>query len=172
MPSFEATRLARNNRDWYQLIDLCTIFDTLIGDHQSVYDPKDPNDRLLLGMKGTVVKSPDIQEQQSIELIFSKFKELGSARQTYLWFVEENISVPVNSKRDIEGARRRWQLPSYSFIIQLLHNPFYAGVYAYGRRGSRVKYVDGRIKKTVGHYKPIDQWEVLIKDHHHVQICR
>ena len=52
--SLEATRLARNNRDWYQLIDLCTIFDTLIGDHQGVYDPKDLNDRLLLGMKGTM----------------------------------------------------------------------------------------------------------------------
>jgi DNA invertase Pin-like site-specific DNA recombinase len=47
--SLEATRLARNNRDWYQLMDLCTIFDTLIGDYQAVYDPKDPNDRLLLG---------------------------------------------------------------------------------------------------------------------------
>ena len=46
--SLEATRLARNNRDWYHLIDLCTIFDTLIGDHQSIYDPKDVNDRLLL----------------------------------------------------------------------------------------------------------------------------
>jgi DNA invertase Pin-like site-specific DNA recombinase len=205
--SFEATRLARNNRDWYQLIDLCTIFDTLIGDHQSVYDPKDPNDRLLLGMKGTmseaelnliklrmrqgrlskarrgalysmlppgytfsdqeaVVKSPDKQEQQAIELIFSKFKELGSARQTFLWFVEENISVPVNCKRDIEGVGRRWQLPKYGFILQLLRNPFYAGAYAYGRSGSRTNYVDGRIKKTTGHLKPIDQWEVLIKDHH------
>ena len=40
--SLEATRLARNNRDWYHLIDLCTIFDTLIGDHQSIYDPKRP----------------------------------------------------------------------------------------------------------------------------------
>ena len=205
--SFDASRLARNNRDWYQLIDLCTIFDTLIGDHQAVYDPKDPNDRLLLGMKGTlseaelnlikfrmrqgrlskarrgalystlppgyilcddgtVEKSADIREQQAIEFIFSKFKELGSARQTYLWFVEENISVPVNCKRHIEGAKRRWQLPNYSFFLQLLRNPFYAGAYAYGRRGSRVTYVDGHIKKTGGHFKPMEQWEVLIKDHH------
>ena len=50
--------------------------------------------------------------------------------------------------------------------MQLLHNPFYAGAYAYGRRGGRVKYVDGRVKKTQGHHKSIDQWEVLIKDHH------
>lgn len=205
--SLEATRLARNNRDWYHLIDLCMIFDTLIGDHQGVYDPKDPNDRLLLGMKGTmseaelnlikfrmrqgrlskaqrgalyttlppgymlceddgVEKAADIQEQQAIELIFGKFKELGSARQTYLWFVEQNIPVAVNRKRDIEGLRRRWQLPNYSFIIQLLHNPFYAGAYAYGRRTTRVSYADGRIKKTGGHYQPMEQWQVLIKDHH------
>jgi DNA invertase Pin-like site-specific DNA recombinase len=185
--SLEATRLARNNRDWYQLIDLCTIFDTLIGDHQGVYDPKDLNDRLLLGMKGTmseaelnlikfrmrqgrlskarrgalystlppgymlcedgsVEKAADIQEQQAIELIFSKFKELGSARQTYLWFVEQNIAVPVNRKRDIAGAKRRWQLPNYSFIIQLLRNPFYAGAYAYGRRATRTRRRTKRIR--------------------------
>jgi DNA invertase Pin-like site-specific DNA recombinase len=53
--SLEATRLARNNRDWYQHIDLCTIFDAIIGDHQTAYEPKDPNDRLLLGMKGTML---------------------------------------------------------------------------------------------------------------------
>jgi len=205
--SFEATRLAKNNRDWYHLIDLCTIFDTLLGDHQSIYDPKDPNDRLLLGMKGTmseaelnlikfrmrqgrlskarrgalytivppgyildadgvVEKSPDIREQEAIELIFKKFKELGSAKQTHLCFVQENISVPVNCSRDIEGKKRRWQLPTYSFILQLLRNPFYAGAYVYGRRGSRVFYEDGQIKKTNGHFKKPEDWEIFIKDHH------
>ena len=45
--SLEATRLARNNRDWYHLIDLCTIFDTLIGD-KFIYDPNYPNYFLLI----------------------------------------------------------------------------------------------------------------------------
>jgi len=205
--SLEATRLARNNRDWYQLIDLCTIFDTIIGDHNTIYDPKDPNDRLLLGMKGTmseaelnlikfrmrqgrlskarrgalystlppgycvsengeVRKSADMREQQAIELIFNKFTNFRSARQTYMWFAEEGISVPVNCKQDIGNAKRRWKVPNYSFIRQMLRNPFYAGAYAYGKTCRRVSYVDGKIKKTIGHPKSIDQWDVLIKDHH------
>ncbi len=52
--SLEASRSARNNSDWYHLLDLCTLFDTLIADYQTIYDPKDPNDRMVLGMKGTM----------------------------------------------------------------------------------------------------------------------
>jgi len=50
----EASRLARNNGDWYQLIEICGVSRTLIADEQAVYDPRDPNDRLLLGLKGTL----------------------------------------------------------------------------------------------------------------------
>jgi DNA invertase Pin-like site-specific DNA recombinase len=52
--SLEASRLARNNRDWYQLIDLCTLVDTLIIDADGVYNPQLLNDRLVLGLKGTM----------------------------------------------------------------------------------------------------------------------
>ncbi len=50
----EVSRLARNNRDWYQLLDLCGVMDTLIIDAEGIYDPRQPNDRLLLGLKGTM----------------------------------------------------------------------------------------------------------------------
>lgn len=50
----EASRLARNNSDWYRLIEICGISATLIGDESAVYNPRDPNDRLLLGVKGTI----------------------------------------------------------------------------------------------------------------------
>jgi DNA invertase Pin-like site-specific DNA recombinase len=49
---YEASRLARNNADWYALLDLCTLRDTLIADADGVYDPTDYNDRLLLGLRG------------------------------------------------------------------------------------------------------------------------
>ena len=49
----EVSRLARNNTDWYKLLDLCGYTDTLIGDADGIYDPKLFNDRLLLGLKGT-----------------------------------------------------------------------------------------------------------------------
>jgi excisionase family DNA binding protein len=50
----EVSRLARNNTDWYQLLDLCALTDTLIADTDGVYDPAEFNDRLVLGLKGTM----------------------------------------------------------------------------------------------------------------------
>lgn len=50
--SMEASRLARNNADWYQLLDLCAVFGTLIADSERVYDPAIYTDRLLLGLSG------------------------------------------------------------------------------------------------------------------------
>jgi DNA invertase Pin-like site-specific DNA recombinase len=50
----EMSRLARSNKDWHQLLELCAIFRTLLADQDGVYDPTDYNDRLLLGLKGTL----------------------------------------------------------------------------------------------------------------------
>ena len=50
----EVSRLARNNADWYRLLELCGVTDTLIGDSEGVYHPALFNDRLLLGLKGTM----------------------------------------------------------------------------------------------------------------------
>jgi DNA invertase Pin-like site-specific DNA recombinase len=50
----EMSRLARNCRDWHQLLELCAVFDTLIGDADGIYNPREYNDRLLLGLKGTM----------------------------------------------------------------------------------------------------------------------
>ena len=123
--ALEASRLARNNRDWHHLVDLCALTDTLIIDAEGVYDARQLNDRLLLGLKGTmsefelgllhqrarqafeqkvrrghalwelpvgfvrtedhrIEKTPDREVQQALEGVFTKFLELGSARQTTL----------------------------------------------------------------------------------------
>lgn len=50
----EASRLARNGRDWHHLIDLCALTGTLVVDPDGIYDPRVMNDRLLLGLKGTM----------------------------------------------------------------------------------------------------------------------
>jgi DNA invertase Pin-like site-specific DNA recombinase len=50
--SFDASRLARNNRAWYQLLEVCSIFGTLIADGERLYDPRLYHDRLLLGLSG------------------------------------------------------------------------------------------------------------------------
>jgi len=51
---YEVSRVARNCADWYRLLELGAIFDTLIGDADGIYNPRDYNDRLLLGLKGTM----------------------------------------------------------------------------------------------------------------------
>src|SRR5437899_2020768 len=50
----EVSRFARNNREWYQLVEICGIVNTLLIDHETVYDPRNSNDRLLLGLKGNL----------------------------------------------------------------------------------------------------------------------
>ena len=67
----EVSRLARNNADWYQLLDLCGIFDTLIADQDGVYHPSHPNDRMILGLKGTM---------SEVELTVLKSRMLEGAR--------------------------------------------------------------------------------------------
>lgn len=52
--ALEASRLARNNRDWHHLIDLCVLTRTLVVDADGIYDPRQLNDRPLLGLKGTM----------------------------------------------------------------------------------------------------------------------
>jgi DNA invertase Pin-like site-specific DNA recombinase len=52
--AIEASRLARNGRDWHTLIEFCGFVGTIIVDEDGIYDPHHPNDRLLLGVKGTM----------------------------------------------------------------------------------------------------------------------
>jgi DNA invertase Pin-like site-specific DNA recombinase len=52
--AIEASRLARNGRDWHTLIEFCGLVGTILVDEDGVYDPRSPNDRSLLGMKGTM----------------------------------------------------------------------------------------------------------------------
>jgi DNA invertase Pin-like site-specific DNA recombinase len=54
----ELSRLSRNSRDWQQLIEVCRIVDTLLIDQESVYDSRRSNDRLLLGLKGSMRSGP------------------------------------------------------------------------------------------------------------------
>jgi DNA invertase Pin-like site-specific DNA recombinase len=71
--SLEASRLARNGRDWHTLLEFCGLVGTLIVDEDGIYDPRLPNDRLLLGMKGTMSEMEvSVFRQRSIEAIRQK----------------------------------------------------------------------------------------------------
>jgi excisionase family DNA binding protein len=206
----EASRLARNGCDWHHLIELCGLVRTVVIDPDGIYDPCILNDRLLLGLKGTMSEfelnllrqrsleairqkarrgelqfrlpvgyrwtpsgkvevDPDRRVQQAVELIFAKVAELGSARQALLWFRRERVSLP----RKDEGPEQEitWKLPVYNTIWHVLRNPMYAGAYAFGKTESRTKVVDGRARKSEGHFKPIETWMVLLRDHHTGYIC-
>jgi DNA invertase Pin-like site-specific DNA recombinase len=71
--SLEASRLARNGRDWHTLLEFCGLVGTLIVDEEAIYDPRSPNDRLLLGMKGTMSEMElSMFRQRSIEAMRQK----------------------------------------------------------------------------------------------------
>jgi len=69
----EVSRFARNNRDWHQLIEMCRLVDTLLIDHETIYDPRLPNDRFLLGLKGSFSEYElDLLRQRSLEARYAK----------------------------------------------------------------------------------------------------
>lgn len=71
--SIEASRLARNGRDWHTLLEFCGLVSTLIIDEDGIYDPRQPNDRLLLGMKGTMSEMElSVLRQRSHEALRQK----------------------------------------------------------------------------------------------------
>jgi Resolvase, N terminal domain/Recombinase/Recombinase zinc beta ribbon domain len=202
----EASRLARNGRDWHHLIELCALAGTLVIDPEGAYDPRIVNDRLLLGLKGTMSEyelslmrqrglaardskarrgefqymlppgfcwadsgrielDPDEHVQEAVRMVFAKFRELGSARQVFLWFRAATIKMPV-VRRNISVYKVVWKAPAYHTVVQILHNPLYAGAYAFGRTTQRTQIVDGRGHKVSGIRKPEQEWSVLLRDHH------
>lgn len=202
----EASRLARNGRDWHHLIDLCALVGALVIDPEGAYDPRLMNDRLLLGLKGTmseyelsllrqrglaardskaqrgelrfslppgycwdelerIVMDPDERVVDAIRLVFCKFRELASARQVLIWARQAGIKLPVFRQGHV-ARRIEWQYPAYHQVLSILQHPLYAGAYVFGRKTQRTKVVDGRARRTSGHIKPIQAWNVLLRDHH------
>ena len=98
-------------------------------------------------------------------MVFTKFRELGSARQVFLWFRSAAIKMPV-VRRNIGVYKVVWKAPAYHTVVQILHNPLYAGAYAFGRTAQRTQIVDGRAHKVSGIRKPEQEWSVLLRDHH------
>jgi excisionase family DNA binding protein len=204
--AIEASRLARNGRDWHTLLEFCAIVGALIIDEDGIYDPRSSDDQLMLGLKGTfsvmessairqrafqaklekaargelfgliavgyvlgldgrLEKDPNQRTRDSVGLVFSKFRELGSVRQVALWLRRENVCLP---KLTTGGPRRsvEWMLPTYSGLLNMLANPVYAGAYAYGRNGRETKLEDGRRRVRNGVRLPREKWRVLLHDRH------
>src|SRR5712671_6608234 len=174
----EVSRLARNSADWHRLIELCALTATLIVDEDGIYDPAAFNDRLLLGLKGTMSEAelhilkarmrggqlnkakrgelemrppvglvymaegtlgldPDMQVQRALRLVFETFDRTGSAVQTVRFFREQGLMFPRRLLTGSNKGELLWAPPQHSRILQVLHNPRYAGAFAYGRTRTR-----------------------------------
>ncbi len=119
----------------------------------------------VLDLDKKIVKDPDQRIQSAINLIFSKYRETWSGRQTHKWFHENKVTLPVNIRGDGK-AKIGWQLPSHTFIRSVLNNPIYAGVYVYGRKPTTTVFSDGRlIKRCIPKANP-EESRVFIRDHH------
>jgi len=199
----EVSRLARNNADWHRLIELAALSETLILDEDGIYDPAHFNDRLLLGLKGTMSEAelhvlkarlqggirnkarrgelplrlpiglvyrpdgvialdPDQQITQSLGLLFETFRETGSAMAVVKRFRSEGLEFPRRVRRGIGQGDLLWGTLDHSRVLQILHNPRYAGAFVYGRtRSGRT----AELQQT--HVKvPREDWQVLIPNAH------
>jgi len=199
----EMSRLARSNKDWHQLLELCALFRCLLADQDGLYDPTDYNDRLLLGLRGMmseaelhilrgrmyqaalnkarrgelithvplgyirtphgdIAMDPDLEVQDAVKLVFKQFERLGSAMALLRYMLQHDIRLPI---RPIYGPKKgqiEWRRPGYSTITNVLHNPTYAGSYAFGRFQTDPR---RRASGTQGRFlAPIEDWKVLIHD--------
>ena len=198
----EVSRFARNSREWQQLVEVCRVVDTVLIDLDTVYSPRHSNDRLLLGLKGSLneyeldllrqrsvearrakarrgellvaaaagylktdaphlEKDPDRRVQEAITLVFRKFGELGTVRQTLWWFLEHGLQLPVRPA----SGELTWRRPSYGMLYRFLSSPVYGGAYAYGKSERTLHYEQGE-PRAVSRRKPREHWLVLIPNAH------
>jgi DNA invertase Pin-like site-specific DNA recombinase len=199
----ECSRLARNSADWHQLLELCGVTGTLICDEDGLYDPRQFNDRLLLGMKGQmseaelhfikarlrggvlskarrgelqmplpvglvcdrsghVILDPDTAVQQALRHLFDTFTATGSATACVKAFREAGLLFPW---RHLKGPRKGeldWKPLRHHTVLRVLHNPRYAGAFAYGRYAHQPR-PNGKYSSVK---LPREQWVSFIPDAH------
>jgi len=195
----EMSRLARTGRDWHQLLELCTLSGTLLADPDGVYDPSFYNDRLLLGLKGTmseaelylirqrmytgrlakaergelvlqlpigfvrrpsgqVVQEPDEQARAVVAAVFDSFDRFGTLNAVLRYLADNQVLLPVRARTGVNKGEIEWRRPTRETLQIMLHNPAYAGFYAYGRRRVEARRkkpgrpATGRVVREMGDY--------------------
>ena len=199
----EVSRLARNSVDWHRLLEICALTDTLILDEDGLYNPSHFNDRLLLGLKGTMseaelhvlrarllggiyakasrgelemalpvglvttadgkfVLDPDQQVQGVVRALFETFRRTGSASATVRSFRKQGLLFPRRLRSGPHKGELAWSPLFHWRVLRVLHNPRYAGAFAFGRSHTR-KTADGRMMVDA---LPREEWHTLLVDAH------
>jgi DNA invertase Pin-like site-specific DNA recombinase len=194
--SLDASRLARNNRDWHQLLELCSVFGVLIADgelllglsgimseaelhqirmrlHQGERQKAARGDlRLPLpaglthSREGGVILTPDEEVQERLRLVFTKFRELRSAKAVMRYLRRSGLVLPV---RPIQGPAPHeiiWRPADSAKVIHILKNPAYAGAYVYGRRRQNPIRQQPGNRRIATVKVALEDWSVCLRDAH------
>lgn len=115
---------------------------------------------------GNITFDPDAQVCHVIQMIFDLYREKQSAYAVIQHFGRNNIEFPKRAYGGRWKGKLVWGKVTYERIISVLGNPFYAGVYAWGRHKS-FKSINGHGEiVTKQRLVPMEEWQVMIKDHH------
>jgi len=205
--SLDASRLARNNHDWHQLLELCSIFGVLIADGERLYDPGAYHDRLLLGLSGImseaelhqirvrlhqgarqkaargelrlplpaglveercggITLNPDEEVQARLRFVFDTFRTLQSARAVMRELQRHGLALPVRPIRGPAPYEVAWMPADSNRVLHILHNPAYAGAYAYGqRRQDPTRRRPGTARSSPVRVA-VEGWPVCLRDAH------
>ena len=207
--SLEVSRLARSCSDWYHLLEICALTDTLVIDEEGIYDPGHYNDRLLLGFKGTmseaelhwlrlrlqggkltkaeqgelrfrlpiglvydaigrVVLDPDEEVQAAVRLVFDLFEQYCSALAVVKHFHTHHLRFPDRLWQRPRKGELVWEPLRCGRVLSLLHNPFYAGAYVYGRTKTRRQALPGEEPRIKGRTRQVKQedWPIVLLSAH------
>ena len=205
----EASRLARSSSDWYRLIEICALSDTLVIDEDGVYDPGQYNDRLLLGFRGTMSEAelhwlhcrlvggklekaqqgtlrfrlpvglvydaagcidldPDEEIHHAVRQVFEVFETSKSALAVVKHFADHGLAIPTRLWQRERKGEVVWHALRHARVLSILHNPFYAGAYVYGRTKTRQRALPGEAPRVKGYTRQVkrDHWPTLLQDHH------
>ena len=207
--SLEASRLARSCSDWYRLLEICALTDTLVIDEDGVYDPSQYADRLLLGILGTMSEAelhwlrnrllggklaraeqgelrmrppvglifdtvgrlgldPDEEVQQAVRLLFSLFEQTGSALAVVKHFARHRLLFPDRLWGKRHDGELIWKPLRHGRVLDVLHNPRYAGAYVYGRTRTRTRVLPNEAPRVKGRTRRVAaaDWPIVRHDAH------
>jgi len=107
------------------------------------------------------IKDPDAEIQNAISMLFSTFRRIGSAHGVVAHFKKEGYNFPFKTSKNFGQGEVAWVKLKMVNVLNILHNPYYAGVYCYGKK--QMQWTPGGKKPVV---KPREDWYVFIKGHH------